>query len=213
MQRIRYALERGGAPSLEIAWTEGYSRLRVSFEGVRVGSADVKLLRRGAVFELPDGRRLRVVVERGVAMWVSGVPVPGTYADPWVRVKSAPIWVVSTGLASLWLALKLAPEGRWSPGTWGGVGLALLLIGAGGAMRRGSLTAHRLAFTACLGFFLLSYPRVSEALGDDGRLSLAPLPLLIRVVAIGSYVWVAAWILRKIAAGARVAREIRHPMS
>lgn len=211
MLRIRYPLDRGGPPRLEVSWANAYRRLRVRCDGALVVNADVKLLRRGGSFELPDGRRLRVMVGRGVAMWVSGVPVPGTYADPWVRVKSAPIWVISTGLASVWLAFQLAPEPPWPPSTWLSLCLAVVLGASGLLMRRGSVLAHRVALVAAVGFFVLAFPRVSVALDEEARASLDVLPLLTRVVAVVSYVVIALWIVRKIHLGMRIAREIADP--
>ena len=211
MLRIRYPLDRGGPPRLEVSWANGYRRVRVRCDGALIVNADVRLLRRGGSFELPDGRRLRVMVGRGVALWVSGVPVAGTYADPWVRVKSAPIWVISTGLASVWLAWQLAPERPWPASTWLSFALAIVLGVSGVFMRRGSLLAHRVAFAAALGFFVQAFPRLSLVLDEETRASLEVLPLLTRWVGVVSYVLIAVWIMRKIHVGSRIARELEDP--
>jgi len=209
--RIRYPLERGGPPRLEVSWVNGYRTLRVRCDDVLVAKADVRVLRRGGTFELPDGRRLRVQVGRGVAMWVAGVPVPGTYADPWVRVKSAPIWVMAVGAAAVWLAWQLAPERPWPVGTWATFALATALGVSGIAMRRGSLLAHRVALLIAVAFFVLAFPRASLALDEEARASLEVLPLIARVVSVIAWVVIATWIVRKIHIGSRAAREIHDP--
>lgn len=211
MHREAYPLDRGGPPRLEISWGRGYRTLRIYVDGALVANADVGVLRRGGTFELADGRRLRVMVGRGVAMWIAGKPVPGTYADPWIRVKSAPIWVMSIGAAAVWLALQLAPERPWPTNTWLSIALAIVLGVSGIAMRRGSVAAHRVAMIIAIAFFVQAFPRVSEVLDSDARASLDVLPLLARVVAVISYVLIAVWIVRKIRFGARAAREIHDP--
>ncbi|MBI2391100.1 MAG: hypothetical protein HYV09_16020 [Deltaproteobacteria bacterium] len=211
MLRIRYPLERGGPARLEVSWTDAYRTLLVHLDDVLVASADVQSLRSGRVFELPDGRSLRVMVGRGVSLWVSGVAVPGTYADPWVRVKSAPVWVLSLAMLAAWRAWQLAPERPWPVGTWANLALAIALFAAGLAMRRGSLVAHVVAGVAAIVFFAQAFPRASLAIDEEARSSLEVLPLLARLLGVVSYVTIAVWIVRKIAKGTRAAREIRDP--
>lgn len=211
MHRVRYPLDPGGSPRLEVSWGRGYRTLRVYLDGALVANADVRVLRRGGTFELPDGRRLRVMVGRGVAMWVSGTPVPGTYADPWIRVKSAPIWVMSIGAAAAWLAMQLTPERPWPASTWLSILLGVVLGVTGLAMRRGSVLAHRVALVVAIAFFVQSFPRVSLVLDEEARATLDVLPLLARVVGVVSYLFIAVWIVRKIRFGTRAAREIHDP--
>ncbi len=203
MRRVRYPLERGGEPRLELSWSNGYRTLKVRFDGAVVAATDVAELRRGRSFELPDGRPLAIVMQRGIAIWVDGAPVPGTYADPWIRVKSAPIWVMSTGALAVWRALYLAPERPWPAGTWANLLFAVSLVASALAMRRASYAAHILALITTLVWFVEAFPTVR--IDVDAGLTAET---VLRVFAAAIYVTIAAFVLRKIGNGARAAREI-----
>lgn len=201
--KVRYPIERGGPPRLEVAWADGYRALKVRLDDVVVARSDVAALRRGRTFELPDGRPLAIAMPRGVAMWIDGTPVPGTYADPWIRVKSAPIWVASIGIAAVWRALYLAPERPWPAGTWANLAFTVSLLACAVAMRRGSYWAHVIATVVTLIWLFQAFPNFN-AEGVD-------LPTqVVRVLGAIFYVAIGTWVLRKISHGAEAAREIQN---
>jgi hypothetical protein len=209
--KVRYPLERGGPPRLEATWSDGYRVVKIRLDGELVARSEVSALRRGRTFELPDGRPLAIAMHRGIAMWVDGVPVPETYADPWIRVKSAPIWVFSIGCAASWRALYLAPERPWPAGTWANLALAVSLFASAVAMRRGSYWAHVLALIVTLVWLFQAFPMVHLALDAEGRSTLDLATLLVRVLSAVAYIAIGTWVLRKIAAGADAARDIHAP--
>ncbi len=208
MIKVRYPLERGGPPRLEVSWSDGYRRVKIRLDDVVVARSDVVALRRGRTFELPDGRPLAVAMQRGIAMWVDGVPVPETYADPWIRVKSAPIWVLSIGAAAVWRALYLAPERPWPAGTWANLALAVSLCASAVAMRRGSYAAHVLALIVTLFWLLQAFPMVHLELDAEGRTTLDAATIVVRVLSAVAYLAIGVWVLRKIARGAHAARDL-----
>lgn len=208
--KVRYPLERDGPERLEVAWSDGYRVLKVRLDEVVVARSEVASLKRGRTFELPDGRPLAIAMQRGIAMWIDGAPVPGTYADPWVRVKSAPIWVLSIGIAAAWRAYYLAPERPWPAGTWSNLALAVSLVASAVAMRRGSYWAHVVALVVTLVWFIQAFPMVHLALDAEGRSTLDVATLLVRVLSAVAYVAIGTWVLRKIATGAAAAREIHY---
>jgi hypothetical protein len=203
MRTVRYPLEKGGPPRLEVSWSNAYRTLKVRVDDVVVARSDVADLRRGRTFEMPDGRPLAIMMQRGVAIWIDGEPVPGTYADPWIRVKSAPIWVLSTGFFAVWRALYLAPERPWPAGTWANMLFAVSLVASAVAMRRGSYAGHLLALIVTLVWFIEAFPTVR--IDVDAGVSA---DTVLRVLAAVIYVSIAAFVLRKIGNGARAAREI-----
>lgn len=186
-----------------MSWSNGYRTLKVRFDGAVVAASEVAELRRGRTFELPDGRPLAITMQRGIAIWVDGAPVPGTYADPWIRVKSAPIWVLSVGFFAVWRALYLAPERPWPAGTWANLLFAISLVASAGAMRRGSYLAHVVALIVTFVWFVEAFPTVRIDL-EQGLSA----ETVMRVLAAIIYVSIAAFVLRKIGNGARAAREI-----
>jgi len=203
MRTVRYPLERDGAPRLEVSWSNGYRTLKVRVDDVVVARSDVADLRRGRTFEMPDGRPLAIVMQRGIAIWLDGEPIPGTYADPWIRVKSAPIWVLSVGFFAVWRALYLAPERPWPAGTWANLLFAISLVASAGAMRRGSYAAHVLALLVTFVWFVEAFPTVR--IDPDAPIGAET---VLRVFAAVIYVSIAAFVLRKIGNGARAAKEI-----
>jgi hypothetical protein len=203
VRSIRYPLERDGAPRLEVSWSNGYRSLKVRVDDVVVARSDVAELRRGRTFEMPDGRPLAIMMQRGIAIWIDGAPVPGTYADPWIRVKSAPIWVLSVGFFAVWRALYLAPERPWPYRTWANLLFAASLVASAVAMRRGSYGAHILALLVTLVWFVQAFPTVQI----DPQSEITAETVL-RVFAAIIYVSIATFVLRKIGNGARAAREI-----
>lgn len=206
MLKVRYPLERGGPPRLEVAWADGYRAIKVRLDDEIVARSDVASLRRGRTFALPDGRPLAIAMPRGVAMWIDGAPVPGTYADPWIRVKSAPIWVFSIGIAAVWRALYLAPERPWPAGTWANLAFTVSLIACAVAMRRGSYWAHVVAALVTLVWLFQAFPHVDTHNVD--------LPTqIVRVIGAIAYVAIGTWVLRKIAQGADAAKEIQEENS
>jgi hypothetical protein len=200
--KVRYPLERGGEPRLEVAWADGYRALKVRLDEEVVARSDVASLRRGRTFKLPDGRPLAIAMPRGVAMWIDGKPVPGTYADPWIRVQSAPIWVLSIGILAVWRALYLAPERPWPYGTWANLAFTVSLIACAVAMRRGSYWAHVLATVVTLIWLFQAFPTLSVH-----NVSFAE--QVVRVLGAVAYVAIGTWVLRKIGQGAEAAREIQ----
>ena len=209
MLKVRYPLERGGPPRLEVAWADGYRVLKVRLDDLVVARTEVSVLRRGRTFELPDGRPLAIAMQRGIAMWIDGAPVPGTYADPWIRVKSAPIWVLSIGIAAVWRALYLAPERPWPAGTWANLAFTVSLLACAVAMRRGSYWAHVLATLVTLVWLFQAFPTVHLGLDADGHSSLDLATQVVRVLGAVAYVAIGTFVLRKIASGAEAAREIQ----
>ncbi len=203
MRSVRYPLERDGAPRLEVSWSNGYRSLKVRVDDVVVARSDVADLRRGRTFELPDGKPLAIMMQRGIAIWIDGEPVPGTYADPWIRVKSAPIWVLSVGFFAVWRALYLAPERPWPYGTWANLLFTTSLVACSVAMRRGSYPAHVLALIVTVVWFVQAFPTV-----QIDTQSPITADTVLRVFAAIIYVSIAAFVLRKIGNGARAAREI-----
>lgn len=203
MRRVRYPLERNGPERLEVSWSNGYRSLKVRVDDVVVARADVADLHRGRTFEMPDGRPLAIVMERGIAIWLDGAPIPGTYADPWIRVKSAPIWVLSVGFFAVWRALYLAPERPWPAGTWANVLFAISLVASAVAMRRGSYWGHVLALLVTFVWFVEAFPTVH--IDTDAEVTA---DTVLRVFAAVIYVSIATFVVRKIGNGARAAKEI-----
>jgi hypothetical protein len=203
VRTVRYPLERDGAPRLEVSWSNGYRTIKVRVDDVVVARSDVADLRRGRTFEMPDGRPLAIMMERGVAIWVDGQPVPGTYADPLVRVKSAPIWVLSVGGFAVWRALYLAPERPWPAGTWVNVLFAISLCASALAMRRGSYLGHIVALFATFAWFCAAFPTVH--IDTESGVNAET---VLRVFAAVIYVSIAIFVVRKIGNGARAAKEL-----
>ncbi len=189
---VWYPLERGGPPRIEVDYLDGYRRMRIKVDGVTVADTRVESLREGVFLDLPDGRLLRVVAAGRLFMWVGDQPVPGTRADPWVRVKSAAAWflgIAFVATAETWLLAKSGGPAE----VWGTIALAAFLCWL--AMRRASLVAHAVAVVVIIVSIL---PAVL-------RLGLDPLSIFVVVF----YAALGGFLFYKVGSGAKAAWEIR----
>lgn len=95
MQKLTYALERGGPKRLEVSWKAMWKDFTVKVDDRVVGTvSDPKQLREGKQFKLKDGSKLSVRLRNkfsGVDLEIlrDGQPLPGTSADPAARHRNA----------------------------------------------------------------------------------------------------------------------------
>jgi len=89
MGQQSYSLEEEGPKRLTLKWGFGWKELKVYLDGRKVGQIDggLKVLKKGGVVALPDGRELRVRVDQKflgphVHLHVDDAPVPGSEFKP-----------------------------------------------------------------------------------------------------------------------------------
>ncbi|HVV84082.1 MAG TPA: hypothetical protein VHE35_13495 [Kofleriaceae bacterium] len=140
----RFAIDRGGPRRLAIKrrWFGRKTEVLLDDQPVGPPIRNMRALREGADFTLPDGRRLRVGFERklgsaGLALTLNGRPVAGAINDPRMAVRAAArlLWAVaSLNLVVAGVILTFADDLRalaYGPGVVG-----LLLAGLGYAVYR-----------------------------------------------------------------------------
>jgi hypothetical protein len=96
MPKQSFALEQGGPKRLELSWTAFWGHLDVRLDDKLIGSFNGQSeLKTGKSFRMTDdGSILSISLSRGfynnrLNVTRSGVPVPGSSADPGLRVRTA----------------------------------------------------------------------------------------------------------------------------
>jgi len=96
MPRMKYALEKGRPPRLEVSWKGlGWKDFTIKLDGLEVGKiADKKELMEGREFALDKDTILKVQSVRTLSAYelqvlVNGQPVPGSSSDPNRRLAIA----------------------------------------------------------------------------------------------------------------------------
>jgi hypothetical protein len=111
MPSKRYALERGGARRLEIAWQNPWKNMSIRLDGQDLGTIPSRQeLLAGRQFALPDSSILKVqLVRRSIDTELhvlrNGRPVPGSYTDPLARYQLA--YGVVLGITGAYLGLGM----------------------------------------------------------------------------------------------------------
>jgi hypothetical protein len=84
MPKLKYALEPGGDKTVEISWIGRWKNTVVQFKGNILGTIpNQKELRKGQIFQLPDGTSLNVqLFTSGLRVLRNNTPLPGSSSDP-----------------------------------------------------------------------------------------------------------------------------------
>ncbi len=109
MGKQHFAIEKDGPKRLTIRWRGIWKQVEVVLDGERLGEPfpNLKALKRGREFTLPDGRALQVGFfqtfgRAGLDLKVDGVPLRGAGTDPRVAIKMAALWLfVMSGISTL----------------------------------------------------------------------------------------------------------------
>lgn len=93
----KFAIEPGGDKRVVVKWQGIWKNVEVLFDGQRLGEPfpNLKALKEGRQFRLPDGRALDVRFvqsafnTQGLTLLLDGRPLPGAGNDPRVQIKLA----------------------------------------------------------------------------------------------------------------------------
>ena len=116
MGKQHFAIEKDGPKRLTIQWRGMWKQVEVVLDGQRLGEPfpNLKALKQGREFTLPDGRVLYVGFfqtfgRAGLDLKVDGVPLRGAGTDPRVVIKQAAAWLfVMSGVSLLGGIIGLA---------------------------------------------------------------------------------------------------------
>jgi hypothetical protein len=97
-----YSLEPDGPKRLQATWNAGWKNFSLTLDGKLLGKIpDVRVLRQGQEFKLPDGSILRVQLRRGLTSELhllrDGQPLAGSASDPLLRLRLAYFVLFFTG--------------------------------------------------------------------------------------------------------------------
>ncbi|MDX1995801.1 MAG: hypothetical protein SF029_25690 [bacterium] len=135
MPSVKYALEAGTPKNLEISWERGYKNTTVTLDGHTVGAfTDLKDLKGGREFRLPDGSRLTVNLNQSLAgtelrVLRNGQAVAGAANDPVERWKAGYMMALFLGVFNIALG-AIAEFGKVDFLLQLGVGVFSLAFGA-----------------------------------------------------------------------------------
>jgi len=113
MPKKQFALEKGGPKRVLVSWKGMWKNFSVELDGAPLGTVEnQKMLKAGQDFPLGDGTTLRVQLKTGLSgelqLTRDGHPLPGSGADPEVRLKTA--WGVLFFVAGVNAVLGIAAE-------------------------------------------------------------------------------------------------------